>query len=83
MASTVEAEIAVLFKNGQEAVVLRNALIILGHPQPPTPIKTNNSTTADIANNTTLQRKSRVIDMRFYWAHNRVNQGQFIVYWRL
>ena len=83
MASTAEAEIAVLFKNGQKAVALRSALIILGHPQPPTPIKTNNSTAADIANNTIVQRKSRAIDMRFYWVRDRVNQGQFIVYWRL
>mgnify|MGYP004176976041 CR=1 FL=1 len=82
MASAAEAEIAALFKNGQEAVVLRNTLRNLGHPQPPTPIKTDNSTAAGIANNTILQRKSRAMDMRFYWVRDRVNQGQFIIYWR-
>ena len=73
MVSTVEAEIVALFKNGQEAVVLRNTLRNLGHPQPPTPIKTDNSTTVGIANNTILQRKSRAMDMRFYWVRDRVN----------
>ena len=29
-----------------------------------------------------LQRKSRAIDMSFYWVRDRVNQGQFIIYWR-
>ena len=82
MASAAEAEIAALFKNGQEAVVLRNTLRNLGHPQPPTPIKTDNSTAAGIANNTILQRKSRAMDMIFYWVRDRVNQGQFIIYWR-
>ena len=82
MASGVEAEIAALFKNCQEAVVLRNTLRNLGYPQLPTPIKIYNSTIVEIANNTILQRKSRTMDMRFYWVRDRVNQGQFIIYYR-
>ena len=70
IASAAEAEIAALFKNGQQGVVLRNTLINLRHYQPPTPIKTDNLTTAGIANNTLLQRKSRTMDMRFYWVHD-------------
>ena len=50
MASVAEAKIATLFKNGQEAMVLRNILINLEHPQPLTPIETDNSTAAGIAN---------------------------------
>ena len=82
MASGVEAEIAALFKNCQDAVVLRNTLRNLEYPQLPTPIKIYNSTIAEIANNTILQRKSRTMDMRFYWVRDRVNQDQFIIYFR-
>ena len=42
MASAAEVEIAVIFKNGQEAMELRHILINLGHPQPPTSIKADN-----------------------------------------
>ena len=63
-------------------MVLRNALINLGHPQIPTPIKTDNSTATGIANNTLLQRTPRAMDMWFYWVRDRINQGEFIVYWR-
>jgi hypothetical protein len=54
----------------------------LGHPQPPTPIKTDNSTACGIANNTLKQCKSRSMDMRFYWVHNQAAQHQFIIYWK-
>jgi predicted transposase YdaD len=28
------------------------------------------------------QRRSKAIDMRFYWIRDRVRQGKFIIYWR-
>ena len=63
-------------------MVLRNTLANLGHLRLPTPIKTYNSTAANIANKTKLQRKPRSMNMKFYWVYDWVNQGQFIVYWR-
>jgi hypothetical protein len=50
--------------------------------QPPRPIKTDNSTASGNANNTLKQRKSRAMDMRFYWIHDRVKQNQSIIYWQ-
>ncbi len=82
MASAAEAEVEALFLNGQEATVLRITLQDLGHQQPATPVKTDNSTAAGIANNSIKQRRSRAMDMRFYWIRDRVLQGQFIVYWK-
>jgi hypothetical protein len=82
MASAAEAEVGALFVNGQEAVSIRNMLLDMGHPQAATPIKTDNSTAAGIANNTMKQRRSRAMDMRFYWIRDRVQQQQVIVYWR-
>jgi len=52
------------------------------HPQPPTPIVVDNSTAAGIANKTLKQRRSKAMDMRFYWVQDRIEQKQFLVYWR-
>ena len=81
MASAAEAELGGLFHNGQLAIPLRTALIEMGHPQPPTPMQTDNSTACGIVNSSIRQRKSKAMDMRFYWIQDRINQGHFIVYW--
>eukprot|EP00804_Cyclotella_cryptica_P000477 CCRYP_020030-RA/>CCRYP_020030-RA protein AED:0.46 eAED:0.57 QI:0/-1/0/1/-1/0/1/0/96 len=39
----------------------------LGHPQPPTPIHVDNSTTVGIVNNTIKRQKSRSMEMRYFW----------------
>jgi hypothetical protein len=82
MASAAEAEVGALFYNGQEAVPIRTTLEELGHPQPPTPMQTDNSTAAGFANDTIKQKRSKAMDMRFYWIKDRVCQGQYLVYWR-
>jgi hypothetical protein len=46
VSSAAEAELAALFHNGKEACPIRISLEELGHPQPPTPIQTDNSTAA-------------------------------------
>jgi hypothetical protein len=35
-----------------------------------------------IAKLTVKHRRSKAIDMRFYWIQDRVKQGQFLVHWR-
>jgi hypothetical protein len=82
LSSASESELAALFHNGKEACPLRICLEELGHPQPPTPIQTDNSTAAGIANESVKQKRSKAIDMRFYWIRDRVRQGQFLVYWK-
>jgi hypothetical protein len=51
-ASTAEAELGALFLNAQEDKVIQLVLKELGHPQPPTPIHIENTTTVGIVNNT-------------------------------
>ena len=51
-ASAAEAELGALFLNAQDAEVFRLVLAELGHPQPPTPIHIDNTTTVGIVNNT-------------------------------
>jgi hypothetical protein len=65
--SAAEAELAGVFHNGKEACPLRACLTELGHPQPLTPIQTDNSTAASIANNSIKQKRSKAMDIRFYW----------------
>jgi hypothetical protein len=82
MASATEAEVGACFHNAQEATSICTTLKELGWPQPTTPIQVDNSCAAGIINNTVKQRRSKAIDMRFYWVRDRVNQGQFRVHWR-
>jgi hypothetical protein len=51
-ASAADAKLSALFLNAQEAKVMRICLKELGHPQPPTPIHIDNTTTVGNVNNT-------------------------------
>jgi hypothetical protein len=82
MSSAAEAECGALFNNTKDGVALRNTLAKMGHPQPPTPVQVDNSTTHGFANKQIRQRKSKSMDMRFYSVQDRVEQHQFHVYWR-
>ncbi|GAX19836.1 hypothetical protein FisN_11Lu298 [Fistulifera solaris] len=72
VSSAAEAELAALFYNGKEACPIRTALEEMNHPQPATPIVTDNSTASGIANDTVKQKRSKAMDMHFYWIHDRV-----------
>jgi hypothetical protein len=82
LSSATEAEFGGLFFNGKEAIPIRTMLEEMGHPQGPTPIQTDNACAAGIANDTVKQRRSKAMDMRFYWIRDRVKQNQFIIHWR-
>jgi hypothetical protein len=81
LASAMESEMGGLFNNCQKAVPLRISLVEMKHPQPPTPVATDNSAACSIVNDTAKQKRSRAIDMRFYWVRDRVRQGHFHVFW--
>ena len=79
MGSAAEVEIGAAYINGQEAVLIRTLLRELEHPQPATPIQVDNSTADGFANDTIKQKRSKAIDMRFYWIRDRTSQGQLLV----
>ena len=81
MSSAAEAEIAALYMNAREILPLRVTCEELGHPQPPTPMQTDNNTASGIINGTFNQARSKAIDMRFYWLLDRTAQQQFNIYW--
>jgi hypothetical protein len=76
-ASATEAKFGALFLNAQEAKVLHLSLNKLGHPQPPTPIHMDNTTTVDIVNNTIKRQCSCAMEMRYFWLLDRKTQKYF------
>jgi hypothetical protein len=82
MAAASEAEIGTLFHNGQEGAHIRQILKELGREQAqPTRMTTDSSTADGFANNRTKVRRSKAMDMRFYWVQDRVKNGEFAVHW--
>ena len=51
MSSAAEAGLGALYLNAKEAVYLQQILEEMGHPQPKTPIQTNNTTAKGVINN--------------------------------
>ena len=82
ISSATEAETGALFYSGKEAAPLRIALEEMGHPQKATTIQTDNACASGITNDTVKQKRSKAMDMRFYWIKDRVEQGQYQVHWR-
>jgi hypothetical protein len=82
VASAAESEVGACFHNAQSGASLRVTLTELGHTQPPTPLRTYNSTAFGILNETIKQKRSKAMHMRYHWLTDRVRQQQFDVYWR-
>ena len=80
MSSATEAEIWTVFKSCQACVSIRMTLIKVGHPQPPTPIEVDNQCDKGIFTDTIKQKRSKCMDMLFFWVRDRINQGQFFIY---
>jgi hypothetical protein len=82
MTSAAEAKLGALYINTCEAVPCRTALHKMGHPQPPTPIQTDNSTALGVVTNNILPRQTKAMDMHFWWLRDRDEQGPFRFFWR-
>jgi hypothetical protein len=82
MASAAEAKIGALYLNAKEATYLQQMLIEMGHPQPPTPIQTDNTTVEGVINNKIQPKHTKAMDMRFHWLCDREQQKKFQIYWR-
>jgi hypothetical protein len=59
MSSAAEADIGAVFINAKEGAVLRTTLEELGHPQPPTPMETDNTTATGYINGTIKQKRTK------------------------
>jgi hypothetical protein len=63
MSSAAEAELRALYLNAHKAVYLRQILTEMGHPQPRTPIQTNNSTAEGVVNSKIQPKRTKAMDM--------------------
>ena len=81
-ASAGKAELGALFLNAQEAKFIRLVLEELGHPQPPTPIHVDNTTTVGIVNNTIKRQRSRAMEMHYFWLLDGEVQKLFRFYYQ-
>ena len=77
VSSASEAETGGIFHNAQVAIPIRRLLEVLRHPQPPTPLKTDNSTACGFIHDNIHQKRSKSWDMRYYWLRDRLAQLQF------
>ena len=82
MSSAAEAETGMGFLNARDAIPIRQTLQEMGHPQGPTPIQFDNIVATGIINDTVTQRRSKAMDMRFYWLRDRAAQKQFHIHWK-
>jgi hypothetical protein len=82
VSSAAEAEIAATFFNGQEGCPIIATLSKMGWPQDIVTITTDNSCAEGFCNRTTKQKRTKAIDMRFYWILDRCDQKQYKVIWR-
>ena len=82
MASAAEAEIGASFINAQGVVPECTPLIKILHPQPPTRKQVENATANLFANKTLTQKRSKAINMRFYWIQDRCAQQKYKCFWR-
>ncbi len=65
MSSAAKAKTGALFLNTKEAVHMRCILHKMGHPQPRTPIQTDNSTTEGVINSRVRPKCTKLMGMQF------------------
>ena len=81
VSSAAEAELAALYLNAQTDVATRNTIADLGYPQVKTPLLSDNTTATGVANKTVHQKRSKAMDMRWYWLQDRVQLHEFLPIW--
>jgi len=54
----------------------------MGHPQPRTPIQTDNMAAEAVVNNRVQPKRLKAMDMLIHWLKCREAQGQLRVHWR-
>ena len=54
----------------------------MGHKQPTTPVQADNSIFKGIANSRVKYKRTKAMDMRFYWIQYRVKQVCFNIFWK-
>ena len=62
-------------------IQIRQLLESLGHKQPPTPLKKDNSTENALVNRSLRQKKYKSWDMKFHWLRNKEQSKYLCAFW--
>ena len=81
MSSASEAETGALYYGCKRAIPYRVTLEEMGHPQPRTPVTTDNNTAQGLTLGTMTSKASKSNDMRFQWLKCRRAQRLFRILW--
>ena len=81
MSSAAEAEVETVHHNGMIYIPVRKAAIEMGHPQGPTPLKTDKSTADGFFTKKIKLKRAKAFDMKIHWMVDRISKKQFLVYW--
>ena len=82
VASSAEVKVAGILHNAQVAIPICHILQLLGHPQPPTPIKTDHNTTVlSFSEKNITPKCSKSWDMCYYWLRDKQEMKQFKLSW--
>ena len=81
MSLAAEADLSGLFICAKAMIPLRNTLLEMGWPQPPSPVQCNNSTATGLTNKTMVNKMLKSMDMRLWWLRCRYSQKHFRYYW--
>ena len=77
--SAAEAELGAAFQNAQKGAQFRNTLVELGYPQEATTLLVDNTVAEGLASDTINAKRSKSMDVRFFWLRDRVKKGQFLI----
>ena len=69
--------------NGKQSEPISNTLHKMGHTQLATPMKANKSTVNSIMINIVFQKRSKAMEMCFYYIQYQIKQYHFHVLWKL
>ena len=81
MSSAAEAELSGLLIYTKPMVPLRNTLMEMGWPHPPSPVQCDNSTAIGVTNKTMVNKILKSMDMRLWWLRCCYSQDHFCYYW--
>ena len=81
VSSAAEAETGGIFGNAQFCIPLRYILEAMNHTQPPTPLKTDNSTALGYIHNNIQLKRSKSWDMRHHWLRDKETHKLIRVFW--
>ena len=71
MSLEAEAEIGAMYVNAREAIPAQQSLNEMGHRQPRTPMKTDNTAANSVVTNNVQPKRTKEMDMRFHWLRCR------------